>query len=211
MATPRPTSQLLSATKFASPSASIRSLSQLLEVRMATQAPEGRMEAVTSRRRCRRRRPPPTALPSSRSPFMLQDDSRTPMASAFSSRPASGRTMRSGSGGGGEQPTPQLQPPQQQLQHHQQLQSLLAARESEAALLRQQLQQLTADFKFNLQVCGAAAKCCGVCSTAQCSNQVPELLSRLCMQQPPLLLPAPPQTHPTFAPPRKSTAGGTRR
>lgn len=33
-----------------------------------------------------------------------------------------------------------------------QLGGLLAAKESEAALLRQQLQQLTADFKFNLRV-----------------------------------------------------------
>lgn len=32
------------------------------------------------------------------------------------------------------------------------LQGLLAAKDSETALLRQQLQQLTADFKFNLKV-----------------------------------------------------------
>jgi hypothetical protein len=42
---------------------------------------------------------------------------------------------------------------QQQLQ-----QSMLAAKESEAALLRQQLQQLTADFKFNLKVCSLQGK-----------------------------------------------------
>lgn len=43
--------------------------------------------------------------------------------------------------------------PQQTAAQHAVTQSLLAAKESEAALLRQQLHQLTADFKFNLKVC----------------------------------------------------------
>jgi hypothetical protein len=49
------------------------------------------------------------------------------------------------------------------------MQGLLAAKESEAALLRQQLAQLTADFKFNLKVGGrrcwaaAVAGACGRC------------------------------------------------
>lgn len=66
---------------------------------------------------------------------LLEDDGRTPMATAFSSRPAS-RSASAGLRGAGEQ----------------QLQGLLASKESEAVLLRQQLAQLTADFKFNLKL-----------------------------------------------------------
>lgn len=62
------------------------------------------------------------------------------MATAFSSRPAS-RSASAGLRGAGEQ----------------QLQGLLASKESEAVLLRQQLAQLTADFKFNLKVWLVAA------------------------------------------------------
>lgn len=71
-----------------------------------------------------------------------QDGGPTPLATAFSTRPAS----RSAGRGAADQ----------------QVQGLLAAKESEAALLRQQLAQLTADFKFNLRV-----GCCGwgCCST----------------------------------------------
>ncbi|KAL4858126.1 hypothetical protein ACK3TF_001623 [Chlorella vulgaris] len=92
MNTPRPPG-LDTGGKFASPAASIRSLSRLLE-----------------------------------------DDGHTPLASAFSSRPVSRPTTAAR--GAAEQ----------------QLQGMLASKESEAALLRQQLAQLTADFKFNLKL-----------------------------------------------------------
>jgi hypothetical protein len=65
---------------------------------------------------------------------LVQDDGHTPLASAFSSRPVSRPTTVAR--GAAEQ----------------QLQGMLASKESEAALLRQQLAQLTADFKFNLKV-----------------------------------------------------------
>ena len=77
----------------------------------------------------------------------MQDEWHTPLGTALTGRAAS-RT------GGMAPPTAAVhtvqQPARAAAEAH--LQGLLAAKDSEAALLRQQLQQLTADFKFNLKV-----------------------------------------------------------
>ena len=78
------------------------------------------------------------------SPPSHQDDWHTPLGTvAPATRPPASRPGTQAGApvlpGAGAPLTPQLG-------------GLLAAKESEAALLRQQLQQLTADFKFNLRV-----------------------------------------------------------
>lgn len=96
-------------------------------------------------------------------PVLVQDE-RTPLAAAFSSRPHSwvgpgaagsvvgvdgGLLVPAAGARGGSRPGG---PPQHTKAQQAVTQSLLAAKESEAELLRQQLQQLTTDFKFNLKV-----------------------------------------------------------
>lgn len=76
----------------------------------------------------------------------MQDDWHTPLGTVVpASRPTSSRSGSRGGAGATQPPGAAAHTPQ--------LGGLLAAKESEAALLRQQLQQLTGDFKFNLKVC----------------------------------------------------------
>ncbi|PRW33759.1 hypothetical protein C2E21_7472 [Chlorella sorokiniana] len=77
---------------------------------------------------------------------LLEDDWHTPLGTVMTGRPG---TLR----GSLAPPTagaPTVQQAARGAEAH--LQGLLAAKDSEAALLRQQLQQLTADFKFNLKL-----------------------------------------------------------
>ena len=138
MATPRPP-QLDAGSKWASPAASIRSLSALLEVGRDV----SRAGGATSRA------PDAAGEPQDRSTDVahpaaatcaarfcaLQDDRRSPLASAFSNRPPSRSAAAVAAVAAAGQPTRGAEQ-QQQLQ-----QSMLAAKESEAALLRQQQQQ----------------------------------------------------------------------
>ncbi len=142
----------------------------------------------------------PLVLQTARAPFLLQDE-RTPLAAAFSSRPhhragqGAAGPPTGGAGGllgpataqrGGSSPAAL---PQQTAAQQAVTQSLLAAKDSEAALLRQQLQQLTADFKFNLKVrCHRQALplrfggCCGqLCSTHAVAGPCVSRLVSACM------------------------------
>ena len=133
MATPRPP-QLDAGSKWASPAASIRSLSALLEVGRDV----SRAGGATSRA------PDAAGEPQDRSTDVahpaaatcaarfcaLQDDRRSPLASAFSNRPPSRSAAAVAAVAAAGQPT----------------------RGAE------QLQQLTADFKFNLKVCSLQGK-----------------------------------------------------
>lgn len=140
-------------------------------------APRGREAGLVYKNVAKWAQPPPTqAVPSmscdcrhlstpAPAPALLpcpQDERRTPLATAFSSRPQSraGSGYAAGLAGAAAAAAPlsalRASPPQPATVHpatqQQVAQGLLAAKESEAALLRQQLQQLTADFKFNLKV-----------------------------------------------------------
>ena len=142
MATPRPP-QLDTGTKWASPAASIRSLSALLEVNKGVGGAGGLWEGAQAQRaapspqhRCRasRRRHLPAAVHR-----RMTAARRWPLPSPAGPQ-AARLLLRRQQARGAEQ------------------QSMLAAKESEAALLRQQLQQLTSDFKFNLKVCSLQGK-----------------------------------------------------